>query len=100
MLNFNLHINVPSYVTVDESRNFIGRDYCRSGSLRFVYLGFSIMCRIRGAASRSGVLDFNFLELMADIGHILCSNFAVYEHISTCDTPIDKAGLMSCFSFT
>src|SRR5208282_379419 len=71
ILNFVFHIIVTSYFTDGESRNFIGQDYCRSGPLRFVYLGISILCRIRGAPPRSGVLDFNFLQLKADIGHIL-----------------------------
>jgi hypothetical protein len=46
---------------------------------------------MRGAPTRSGVLDFNFVQLKADIGHILCCNFAVYANILTYDAPIDPA---------
>ena len=90
-MNFVLHINVPSYVTDEESRHFINQDYCRGGPLRFVYLGMLILCRIRGVTPSGGVSDFNFLQLEADIGHLMCSNFAVYANISTVDTPIDSA---------
>ena len=51
---------------------------------------FDTVLNKRGS-HRSGVLDFNFLQLKADIGHTKCSNFAVYAHMSTFDTPIDSA---------
>ena len=50
-----------------------------------------ISCRLRGVTPSGGVSDFNFLQHMADNGHIFCSNVVVYAPISTCNVPIDPA---------
>ena len=55
------------------------------------YIKIIDIAQIKRVTPSGGVFDFNFLQHMAENGHILCSSFAVYVPIATCNIPIDPA---------